>query len=374
VKFFNGFTGATSSQTLGLASPAPDECQDEVHSPPFVTEGTLYIRNMIHKEARVKHDFYVKKSYPTPDHYWGTSPMVPNGVQATWGIEWDFLLNDALASIQDTDPIVDVPVALAELGSLPASLMTLCKNLLDVSKVGDKFLAYQWAVAPTVSDILGLISLQKSIASRMASHRKKYRTKRSRGRLPKRTWMIPGQPVSTRPWRVGGSCSILQEYSETATCWYSARIVPKLTIPELMSEIAPVSAALGFRRRRALAVLYELMPWSWLIDYFSTLGQLVGAASNAMPYEVESICLMVTQKNVCKVTPQATLPSSTSLNHPRYLHNVVGHHGRVEKHRKLYNSPSGKFSVSPMLTAGQLANLLALSSSILGRRSKLRSL
>lgn len=63
---------------------------------------------------------------------------------------------------------------------------------------------------------------------------------------------------------------------------------------------------------------YELMPWSWFIDYFTNLGSIVKAASNIVPVTHDSVRIMRHTKSVVQVTKE-TKPSAVSISTPHFV-------------------------------------------------------
>ena len=45
-----------------------------------------------------------------------------------------------------------------------------------------------------------------------------------------------------------------------------------------------------------LATIWEALPWSWLIDYFTTMGDYLGAHRNTVPASYDRICVMQHQR------------------------------------------------------------------------------
>lgn len=367
-------TGSLSSGTTGLQTTyLTDRSEDEVHSPPFEDDADrLYLRKMKYKPARVSHRWKASNGYK----YWGYHiPARPAGALPTVYIEWQHLLNAALARIQDNEPIVDIPLALGELKDLPKLIDKAREMLrkLHLTHGADAWLIYHWAIKPVINDMVGLTSLQKEIANTMARHRKKFRSKRARGKLPPLFGLLTsGAASSARPVAYGVNCTLYHTPFSKGAAWYCARIEPMNSIPELYAQHATVGKNLGFGdSRRLLSVAYNLLPWSWLIDYFTGLGSLIEMYSNRQIYKVTRVDVMVTHHWGQKLHPVFTFPIGSSET---YLHTSDGEEGRVEKHREIYHNPSAKLAFSPLLSGGQLANLAALAVSLSANNNRLSSL
>jgi hypothetical protein len=114
---------------------------------------------------------------------------------------------------------------------------------------------------------------------------------------------------------------------------------------------------LGLGQTTASAV-YNLTPWSFLLDYFSNVGDHIAATQNKVLYTIESICLMCETEVKIVDTPQ---------NHSWPVQTLAKSAGRwtvVEKKRRVYPSPSSQLSLDDFLSGNQIANILALAASL----------
>lgn len=339
-----------------------DECWDTLHPYPFVAEGDFLSinRSKVVKPARITYECWQNSR-----KYSGIQvPVVPSGLGPELTIDFATLLQDALSRIQQTSPVVNIPQLVLELKDFPHTLKSLAGKASAASKVGSGYLAWQWAIAPLVQDILSMLSLQRQIADRMQRHRKKYRTERARGKLPNRWVVTPGQPSSTRPFAYGHTTTLYASAFSKGRCWYTARLEPQIELSDLLAQQADVSFQKGLSGdpRQALVTLYELTPWSWLIDYFSNLGDLLNASANLVPYSVKSVCLMV------DVTwgSKTSLPNSGFGTTTKWIKSD-GVEGQREKHRKVYANPMTELVLTPLLSLRQATNLAALATSVLSK-------
>jgi hypothetical protein len=83
----------------------------------------------------------------------------------------------------------------------------------------------------------------------------------------------------------------------TAKVWGSAEWVlqPNSYIPELDSrglEGLARRLALGLTSHEALATAWELTPWSWFVDWFGNVGDMIAATNNSIPCTFRRLCLM----------------------------------------------------------------------------------
>jgi hypothetical protein len=106
-----------------------------------------------------------------------------------------------------------------------------------------------------------------------------------------------------------------------------------------------------------LASVWNSLPWTWLIDYFGTIGSFIEASGGKLPYEVRNMCIMF--HTVDTVTLEPVGPYSGDFS---------GGHNRTEtKQRTVYLSPTPTIWYKNALTRHQKNILLALvTSKLLG--------
>jgi hypothetical protein len=127
---------------------------------------------------------------------------------------------------------------------------------------------------------------------------------------------------------------------------------PTGDLPKVLQELVDNPFAIG---NPSIGDLYNLLPWSFLADYFSSLGDYVEHQSNLMPYKVTSLCLMCTAEVRFHVTV-GTSPSNRITDTAK----VNGEYTMEEKYRWVYYNPMAAPAFSPLLTGNQVANIAAL--------------
>lgn len=351
-----------SDQSGTQTATAPlNECWDVTHPHPYVDEADLTLYRVSSRAARVSFD----RTWPGERVRAQNLPFLPSGSPPTvWEVGWDALETRAMLAIQDTSPLTSVPVSASEIAEIPG----LAKSVLG--QIAGSYLAYQWAIGPMIQDLAQLANLQQGIAARMARHRKKQRTKRYSGRgrgVFSMTW--PGSLSYNQSVCNGATMvSIYQEaHLENNRGWFTARLEPKADIPSLLAEQYNPDFHSGlYGNAQGLRVLYELIPWSFLIDYFTTLGNVIEYHSNKMPYDVTSVCLMSSCDVVRTCWP--------GWNY--HLHNLKRSGGKTRvtrKRRVVILNPGVKIAFEPLISLGQAANLAALFASLVSLRRRTRS-
>lgn len=301
----------------------------------------------------------------TPSHYhWGNGLKVcPSGTIYTYGLNWDSAESHAVHAVQDTAPLVNLPLSIAEMKDIPVAMRRNADNLRKQVASADGYLTYQWAIRPMMSDMLALLSLQRDIAARMRRHRKKFTTKRASGKFPGIYYLISSGSASFQHEMAWGCYLTFDQDVEITKNegWFSARLEPQVALNKLLEETTDVRFQLGLAQTgaRGLNTAYQLMPWSWLADYFSNLGDAIEYGTNTMPYKVTSVCLMAEAEITWNVRPRWP-----TWGYYYTYSRSDGKQVEVSKRRKVVTNPSGKWVIEPLLSGTQVANLAALAVSM----------
>lgn len=335
-----------------------DRLWDYLHTPPFVEADTLRLLKAEGEPGRV-----VTADYWISNKKHGRIARIPLVPLLDWTDVWTFptpiWITEALSKVQDTGPIVDIPLNIAELKDIPRTLRTLFRTAIRKGKIpediADAHLTNQFGIQPLVSTAIDLLSLQRSIADRMRRHRRKYRTHRARGRLntpASYDWTAWWNPVvDTYVPKLGYSWKADVSRSTASEQWYSAKIEPQVSLPDILAESAANPTGIG---NASLATMWNLIPWSFLVDYFTNLGDALELIGNRMPYRVTELCLMCTATIKCKVVPRNETYRITSSQRKN------GTMRFIEKRRFVFNNPTPAIGFTPVLSGKQVANLVAL--------------
>lgn len=199
----------------------------------------------------------------------------------------------AISRVAPTNPLVDLSTSLAELyreglPSLPGR----------GGNIGGEYLNYQFGIAPLASDIADL----RQVASQSEALLAQYA--RNSGKHVRRRYSFPEEvstttQVSTNrgPNTVGnvGIPSFLAQpgtLSQTTTTykrmWFAGAFTYHLPAEGLGRKLAELDHLYGLVP--GVDTLYQLTPWSWLVDYFLNVGDVIeninafAANGLVMPY------------------------------------------------------------------------------------------
>jgi hypothetical protein len=222
---------------------------------------------------------------PDPRTYFGT-PSNAQLIEDAWTI---------LSKTNPSQPHVSVPTALGELKDLPSLVKGWGDGLLKAAAKGN--LSWRWAVKPMISDVRKLADFVNAANKRLAELRKL----RDGKTLKKRCSLGTSTANDTRTRILihsnGAALYGQRQNFHTYTKWGSCEwklspdsILPSLSDADLRRFNKRVM--LGITSHGVLETAWELCPWSWFIDWFSNVGDLISATNNTVGCTWGRICVM----------------------------------------------------------------------------------
>lgn len=207
-----------------------------------------------------------------------------------------------LARTNPSRPDIDLPVFIAELRDLPMLVKLSGDNLLK--KAASANLSYQFGWKPLVSDVMKLLSFSDHAQKRYRELKKLYS-----GGLSRTIDLDNLSASYTRPTEL--ICQSDAYYAVSARqssvsqlrVWGHVKWKPTTLPPKTDDELRSIArrAALGLYLDVAQA--WELMPWSWLVDWFSSVGSFLNAHRNGVPATPTDVCIMRHQKTEHNLSP-----------------------------------------------------------------------
>jgi hypothetical protein len=222
-----------------------------------------------------------------------------------------------LAETNPSRPHVNVPAFLGELKDIPQLVRGWGQGIIrDVAKGN---ISYKFGIAPMISDIKKMTNFVKVSNERFTQLRRLRDGKTMRRRI------ALGYTVVNDTY--GDLFHSLAEFiygtrSDTYTlkAWGTAewKLLPDSDLPDMSDEELMkftrklVSGATGFG---ALEAAWELVPWSWFVDWFSNVGDLLAASNNSVSCTWGRLCYMMTTtgRSVISVDP-ASVPGYLTLS------------------------------------------------------------
>jgi hypothetical protein len=309
-------------------------------------------------------------------HWEGYNPPNRSGYNycpALPTIDWAYWVTKALANISPNRAVVNLPLMIYELKDAPRMVGSIGKMLLKREKNGgkisakgwqeikddfqaaegqqipDQFLSWSFGWAPLISDLEGLLNFAKSWEDRMDYLRKVQKGVKVQRNLKRHSFKEAQAPYSI----ANSGLVLLREKQWDVSYWYTARIKPKsedLPTDGLSGELYSLLNILGVDSPTKL--LWDSIPWSWLIDYFGNIGDFLEAGNGLLSYDV-------TDMNVMAYIKERDVLVGELLN-PYQITWSGGTLTTESKFRHIEATPRPRFARRPMLSGSQRANLGAL--------------
>lgn len=225
-----------------------------------------------------------------------------------------------LARSNPSRPTVSLPVAIAELKDVPGMLRDIGNDLLKSRKViknyhqqvGSHYLAGLFGWAPLISDVIKLTQFQGSVERRANEFKRLY----SNGGLKRRLTLAEAENKEESQLYVESQIALiscLRVKRTKGTVWGTVRWLPTSLPPggsrsDAVYRRMAQGVVLGlgarldatdWRNSKArndawsdVADLWQLMPWSWMVDWFSNVGDYLNAHRNTVPAESSRVNIM----------------------------------------------------------------------------------
>lgn len=277
---------------------------------------------------------------------------------------WNYYSTKALANINPNRPIVDLPVLLFELREFPRMLRDLGRVLsghIKPSDVPGGYLAYKFGWEPLFRDLKGLLDLSDAIDFRqkflLDSLKKGGLHVRRKLGTNSLSFSDSGQHFAMMDGKYFAKGTY--HYSGQEKAWFTARFAMSANqdLHRLRTDV--FRSILGLRI--SAASIWEALPWSWLIDYFVNVGDILDANRGGIKFSVTKLNIMCHQ-TIKGVLTTDYLASGISISKGSYEASYKG--------RRPQSSVS-RIAFRPFLTNGMRAILGSLVTARALRKFKL---
>ncbi len=309
-----------SSASVGVQ----EECQDYLYNFDKVNPLSLYKResrypvlrgyrlNNLGQVIRSFADFPVGYRPGAPDPRTANPALLPTEIS---DLAWQ-----TLAATNPNSPHVEVPSFFGEL----KDLLTLFKgSLADLRKLRKVYsapslvrqtaqgnIAQRWVLQPLWSDMQKLLTFQRAVNQRAQMLHNLQCGKEMRKRVKLRHRVTTGTPSNVTIHSTGAIFSGKTRVDSSERVWGTATWkiagstrLPKLSWPEFKDSrqrgflenekfLNGLAAGTADISHEVLVTAWELMPWSWLIDWCTNYGEILRATRNAIPVTWSKVAIM----------------------------------------------------------------------------------
>lgn len=279
-----------------------------------------------------------------------------SGCPAPEGANWNYLKTEALLRLNPFRPAVDLRLFVFEFKDFPRMLRGLGQliqirnpnhykwykragltpQLLDLP---EHVLSYNFGWEPLLNDLSTMIDLADAINKRWLHIQKMKEGKRFGGKLPSSESSSTGSLVTYAQVRY------FPITKKVKRAWYTARYAaqPPAFYHDESSKIQSIRTLLGLRRDEIISssTLWNMIPWTWLIDYFLNMGTYFEATRGYAKFTVARLNVM--ESTIATTTPDVQYVHPSYTFEPFVLKTVT-------KRRQTYVYPTAALAWKPFLT------------------------
>lgn len=208
-----------------------------------------------------------------------------------------------LTLLQD---LVEIPRQLADVGRL----LRKGSKGLDGFDLANQHLGIQFGWKPLIQDVKDLLDLQMHIHKRKGELQRLYQAEGLKRRLYLGRWVGSTSTVQTVSSDLRLQHTVRLQAITIAERWGTVRWKPSIQLPwfdplylfnEQGSKFRPNDeeliqkakrTALGFTSEGLAAGVWDLIPWTWLTDWFADVGEFAMQYSNTIPATPTQACIM----------------------------------------------------------------------------------
>lgn len=342
----HGYSGTTDYATMS----------DTTMAPPFTSPHSLAAERRTVEVGRINGiNFVGAIRYEFSDYNQANVTDIAYCPSPSSGDSNTELVTKALARMNPSRPKVDLPVFIFELKDFPRMLRQLGNILsgaIKASDVAGGYIAYSFGWAPLISDVSKLIGLTKLIDDRM-----RYLSRLEAGGRVKRS--LGSRDFATADLGTGGNslAGITWKWKRTEKhkSWATANVKLLGALPTKFEDRRWLAARAALGLNASAASIWEAIPWTWLIDYLSNVGDILDAGRGFIPHRVSSMCIMTTKTVQLKAEDVVSTGTSTTF--------TGGVLKTVSKSRAVIANPTPGISFNSVLTGHQAAILASLTTS-----------
>lgn len=209
---------------------------------------------------------------------------------------------ELLMKTNPSRPVVSLPNFIWELREIPQLLRKEGDDA--ISKAASYNLKYNFGIAPLVSDLGKLLSFSDSV-----SQREKELEALFTSGLRRKRQLFQGTGTYYDDWDTVHSEGVQLHYSidktTKETVWGYVEWKPNILPPKTADEMRALARQAVLGLTLDFSVAWEMIPWSWLIDWCSNVGDFLIARRNIIDCSPHNVTIMRKQETeiLCKPDP-----------------------------------------------------------------------
>lgn len=299
--------GSASALAPGVTdysqSPYPkasQRCYDVIGFPDQSNEFLLRTQGyIVGKGSGIVSSYFSCRNWYNADIFFDWDLIDPGGVPSNGD-----LATTLVARTNPSKPEINLPVFVYELRDIPKMIRHVGNRIKKVQKLmsegytlrlaAEDSLALQFGWAPLIGDLFKIVDVMFSVDQKVAELNRLY----SERGLKRRMVLYRGAASNpSRDYYVGplygNQTSVRVHYETRLVKWGTVHYRP-ITVPNYRGHDEQIRAARQICAGLALrpASLWEAMPWSWMIDWFSNVGDYLSAHDNSVPLSIEDLNIM----------------------------------------------------------------------------------
>jgi len=203
------------------------------------------------------------------------------------------------------------------------TLPKLIKDTLHLAKKGRRgvsrrdianaHLSTMFGWMPLVDDVRKLLDLQKRINKRIEEVERMFRNGgQTRSMKFGKSHAFDSGTISLASDSAAGSASGLRTHITEAERWGSVRWIPDewpTDTSNFLNKHQQVTRAVeGLTYNELVAGAWDLVPWTWVADWFADVGSFIRTKANTIPAHYDQCCIMTrtTTRSSVEVTNRST--------------------------------------------------------------------
>lgn len=211
-------------------------------------------------------------------------------------------------------PEVQLPVSFVELRELPSLIRHAGRQLRPNGRprnvprnLAEANLVWQFGWAPLIGDVGKLLQFSDLVDKRVEELKKLTTSTGLRRRIKLgqgvQSDVVPNYTVQSVNTVVTARKERSTSYLQWGTIRWKSNDLLGASDAKLKKYARKALLGLGTDPSSILSTAWELLPWSWLIDYFANVGDYLQAHNNSVPATPSGICVMTTKNTTCTLTP-----------------------------------------------------------------------